>query len=97
MKYLATIAVILVSLFIGFVITSLDIENSFYLFGIGAVLISLLVGKVNYRNQNYVGVIFTTKKELAYKLTSKEKLFGWGALVLMASPFIYMLGMTYLM
>jgi hypothetical protein len=64
--------------------------------GVGLVLIGLLVGKVNYRNQNYVGVFLTTKKSLVYKLTDNEKLFGLGALVLMASPFIYMLTMAYL-
>jgi hypothetical protein len=60
-------------------------------------LLWLLNGKVSYRNKNWIGVFFNTSTEGLYQLNASEKTFAIGGLVLMASPFVYMLFMALFM
>lgn len=68
-----------------------DINYAFYIFGICCVLIGLLLAKANLRNKNYIGILFTTRKELGFKLTEHELTAGISIVSFMLSPFIGMI------
>ena len=63
----------------------------FGLFAAGGFLVFLLIAKVNYRNENYLGMLITTFKEFRFELTRFELNVAAFAVSLMSSPCVYMI------
>jgi len=82
---------VVIPLLVGSIITYIDIKYVFYIFTVSVVAIYFLANKIRWRT-GYTG--FLPPFDTTSSLTEGEKIIGVASVSLMASPFIYMLGVA---